>query len=337
MQLSTLRQDQIRAAGVASWGDDLDGDTAIAEALRAELWARRTVTRRPLCLRVAELMRLLREVEIDSVRRVLGDLERDGDVTVGDRGLLAAAPLRAVDLGSGSYLLAGGPETLRLQELLGCEVLARSGLRKVVGSDKALEGAIERVGGVVLTPERWAGLDRVPPADGAWLESLDGEYEHDARTVDSIPAECGDWRGYLPDAGSAAQRQRWKKSADGVAARLWRSRHDAGYWVHVWTAGHQPSHGAHLRLTGDVACRAMFALDRAAGHPIQMRISSTDDAVVLDAGAMLPRAEYRYLITFGERSDGTALQYRFPEASWPQVSSMLVSRLGVDIGAEDAT
>jgi hypothetical protein len=337
MQLSTLRKEQIHGAANASWGPDLTGDRAIAEALRAELWARRTVTRRPLCVRVAELMGPLRDVDIETVRRVLGDLERDGDVTVGDRGLLAAAPLRAVDLGNGSYLLAGGPETLRLRELLGCEVFGRAGLRKAMSSDKALVSAVERVGGVVLTPERWAGLDRVPPADAAWLESLDAEYEHDARAVDSIPAECGDWRGYLPDAGSTAQRQRWKKSTDDVAARLWRSRHDAGYWVHVWTAGHQPSHGAHLRLAGDVACRAMFALDRTAGHPIQMRISSTGGAVVLDAGAMLPRAEYRYLITFGERLEGAALQYRFPEASWPQVSSMLVSRLGVDIGAEDAT
>ncbi len=337
MQLSTLRMDQIRDASVASWGQELDGDAAIAEALRAELWARRTATRRPLCLRVAELMRPLRNVDIETVRRVLGDLERDGDVTVGDRGLLAAAPLRAVDLGTGSYLVAGGPETARLRKLLGGDVSARVGLRLVVGTEEAIGAGIEQMGGTMLTPERWAGLDRVPPAGDAWLESLDREYEHDACAVDSLPEECGDWRGYLPEDGAVAQRQRWKKPAEGMTAKLWRSRHDAGYWVYVWTSGDSPSDGPHLRLSGDVACRAMFALDRSTGQPVQMRITRSGDSVLLDAGAMLPRAEYRYLITFGERCDGAALQYRFPEKSWAKVSSMLASRLGVEIRAEDAT
>lgn len=335
MQIGTLRRDQIRGACAASWGDALDGDAAIAEALRAELWARRTVTRRPLCVRVAELMRPLRDVSLDSVRRVLGDLERDGDVTVGDRGLLAAAPVRAIDLGLGGYLIAGGPETPRLKTLLGGDVSARGGLRVVVGDGEAIKAGIAQVGGTVISVERWAGLDREPAAGDAWLEFLDTEYEHNAAPADSMPAECGDWRGYLPDA--VAQRQRWKKLADGVTAKLWRSRHDAGYWVYVWTNGEQPSHGSHLRLSGDVACRAMFALDRAVGHPIQMRFRSVDGTVVLETGAMLPRAEYRYLITFGERLEGAALQYRLPEASWPQVSSMLASRLGVEVVAEDAS
>ncbi len=337
MNLRTLKEDQLQRLAATSWGEQLNADSAIADALRAELWARRTAIRRSLCRKVVELMAPVRNVEQESVRRVLDQLERDGDVTGGDGGLIAPAPIRAIELGDDRYLLVGGPETARLKEIFGSDIGVQMGLRRATGcGDRFLE-ALSDVGGLVLTPDRWAGLDRTPPADEKWLAILDDELEHLGADADALPSECtDDWRCYVPRAASLHHRRWEKPSADG-AAQVWRCRHDRGYWLYLWTRGVAPSESSHLRLPGDAALRAMFALDRSAGHPIELEISEDEDHIVLNARGMLPRAEYRYLMTFGERSEEDGFRYRVPSESWAQVSSMLTSRLGVVIAQEGST
>ena len=337
MNLRTLKEEQLQRVAATSWGEDLNTDGAIADALRAELWVRRTAMRRSLCRKVVELMAPVRNVELESVRRVLDQLERDGDVTAGDSGLIASAPIRAIELGDDTYLLVGGPETARLKEMFGFDIGTQMGLRRATGCGERFLGALCDVGGVVLTPHRWAGLDRTPPADEEWLAILEDELEYLGADADALPAECSDdWRCYIPRAASLHHRRWAKPSADG-AAQLWRCRHERGYWVYLWTRGTVPSQSSHLRMPGDAALRAMFALDRSAGHPIELEISEDEDYIVLNARGMLPRAEYRYLMTFAERSAEDGFRYRVPSESWAQVSSMLTSRLGVVIAQEGST
>src|SRR2546422_200367 len=56
MHLVTLREAQILDVARHSWAGDVDSPATVAEALRAELWARQVSTRRALCQRVIGLM-----------------------------------------------------------------------------------------------------------------------------------------------------------------------------------------------------------------------------------------------------------------------------------------
>ncbi len=79
----------------------------IADQLRSELSARTTCSRRALCERVRQQLDPIKALELDEVRDVLSELENNGDVTPGPRGVIAAAPLRLVILGAGRYLVRG--------------------------------------------------------------------------------------------------------------------------------------------------------------------------------------------------------------------------------------
>jgi len=336
MNIHTLKDDQLQRTAATSWGEGLSSDNAIAEALRAELSARKTALRRSLCRKVVELMAPVRNVKLESVRRVLDQLERDGDATAGDGGLIALAPIRAIKLGDDAYLLAGGPETARLKETFGCDIGPQMSMRQATGCGKGFFGALNDMGGLVLTPHRWAGLDRTPPADVEWLAILDAELEHLGADANSLPSECGeDWRGYVPQA-RVLHRQRWAKPSAEGTAQLWRCRHEHGYWVYLWTGGAGPSESPHLRVSRDAALRTMFALDRNAGYPIELEASEEQEWVDIDVGGMLPKAEYRHLMTFAERCGVEGFRYRVLARSWPQVSSMLTSRLGVVISHKDS-
>jgi hypothetical protein len=333
MELVTLRETQIVEVARQSWAADPDSQTAVAEALRAELWARRVSTRRALCQRVVYLMQPVRRLDLDSVILILAELERSGDVTVGDSGRLAAAPLRAVDLGGGRYRLFGGPATTQLQQLLGQKAIADAFSRQVTLSEDSATVFRQRlaaIGGVIITPEQWSGLDRTPPADEAWLAGLDDELRHNPGAPAALQGGYDDWRCYVPDCGEAEPRLRWKKSPSDVPGCLWRARHARGFRIHVWTSGDNPLQGTHLRLSQDQAARTAFALDRAAGCSVVMEGKDDGAFLELSVRAFLPIAEYRFLLTLCERIEVTGIpRYRVPQHVWPQVVSTLETRLGV--------
>ena len=81
--------------------------------------------------------------------------------------MFATAPLRAVRLSPGRYAFHGTLPTSHLRRSLSCKDL-ESGVSRyaTVPADReaALADAVSQLGGVVLSPRRWAGLDRVPPA-----------------------------------------------------------------------------------------------------------------------------------------------------------------------------
>jgi hypothetical protein len=50
----------------------------------------------------------------------------------------------------------------------------------------------------------------------------------------------------------------------------------------------------------------------------------------LSTRAFVPTAEYRFLLTLGERIEAAGIpRYRVPKHVWPQVVSMLETRLGI--------
>jgi hypothetical protein len=71
-------------------------------------------------------------------------------------------------------------------------------------------------------------------------------------------------------------------------------------------------------------------LDRAAGCPVVIEGKGEEPFMDLSVRAFVPIAEYRFLLTLGERIEATGIpRYRVPQHVWPQVVSMLETRLGV--------
>jgi len=233
-------------------------------------------------------------------------------------------------------MLAGGPETLRLQQMLRCDIGSQVSMRRATGCGEGFIGALNEVGGLALTPHRWAGLDRTPPAGAEWLSILGDELEHLGAEAGSLPSECGDDLGCYDPRTRMLHHQRWVKPSAEGSAQLWRCRHERGYWVYLWTGGTAPSESPYLRLSRDAALRTMFALDRNAGYSIELEANDEQEWVAIDVGCMLPKAEYRFLMTFADRCGGEGFRYRVLVGLWPQVSSILTSRLGVVISKKDS-
>jgi hypothetical protein len=248
--------------------------------------------------------------------------------------MFAAAPLRVVRLAADRYALHGTLPTAHLRLLLPLKEL-EGGIPRhaTVATDQGavFSGAISRLGGLVLSPRRWAGLDRVPPASAEWLEELDhrlGQGPAPAGALDQ--GLVTPWQAYRADHGGP-QRQRWRSAGpkDGLSC-LWRARHEYGWWRFAWTAGGSPESSPHARLGRDEACRTQFALDRQAETSLPATLRQGPEGVEMQIDAFLPRAEYRFLTTLGKRveSDGPP-RYRVPLAGREEAEATLKERLGL--------
>jgi hypothetical protein len=248
--------------------------------------------------------------------------------------MFAAAPLRVVRLAAGRYALHGTLPTSHLRRSLPFKDL-EVGISRygTVAADEenTLAEAVSRLGGLVLSPRRWAGLDRVPPAGPEWLEELDHRLDQDR-----LPAGTPDgglatpWQGYRADAGGP-QRQRWRSAvAEDVQSCLWRARHESGWWRFAWTDGSSPGSAPLIRLGQDEACRTQFALDRQAESSVAALVRTGQHEVEMEVDAFLPRAEYRYLTTLGKRveTDGPP-RYLVPITAWEETVTTLQERLGL--------
>ncbi|HEY7307836.1 MAG TPA: hypothetical protein VH643_00615 [Gemmataceae bacterium] len=325
---------QLRDRAAALFGLDFRSPAALAEALRCELSARGMASGRSLCERAETLLQPLAALDTARVREVLEQLAASGDATSGPGGMFAAAPLRVVRLGAGRYALHGTLPTARLRLSLPLKDLEGGVTRyATVAADQetALADAISRLGGLVLSPRRWAGLDRVPPAGPEWLEELSHRLDQDR-----VPAGALDdglvtpWQAYRPDVGGPPG-QRWRSAeAEDAHPGLWRARHEYGWWRFSWTGGRSPGSAPHTRLTRDEARRTQFALDRQAGSSLAVVVRKGQNDVELEVDAFLPRAEYRYLTTLGRRveADGPP-RYLVPIGTWEEAAATLQERLGV--------
>ena len=316
-------------------GRPLDSTETIAEALRHEISARGTSTRRTVCQQVADQLGAFIPIERDLVRVVLDDLERCGDVASAPGGRVAATPLRLVRTGGGRYAVISTIPASGLSVDLPSGKISERGIQRqlsVEGAVEPFEETVRSLGGHLIPVERWAGLDRVPPCGEEWLQQLAFRFESEKASPESWESDRLDvWMAYLPDASIPTQRRRWVNAAKAEdRGKLWRTRHAGGWWVYAWSEAGPPDQQDSLKLRQDDALRTAFSLDRLSEAPLEFSWTG-DKEVALTVDGFLPRAEFRHLNVTGvqERDETGAYVYRFPGEVWPEVATLLTHRLGV--------
>lgn len=307
---------------------------SLTEMLRHELWARGITSRRALCERINALVRPLADVSIDTIRGIFDEMERTGDLTVGPRGAVAAAPLRIVSSGDDRYRLFGTLPNRYLLDYVPQTKYVGTARELNAVSVESLDALLVKYGGVHLSVERWAGFDRVLPAGLKWLEHLNSRLETETENPDFFDAEVRDtWMVFRPAGGKGKGQSLWKKPFDNDEGHLWRGWSIYGWPISLWTSGGSPSVIQSMRLTSDEASRTVFSLAIEAGKPIVIRADVTGPDVMMYLENFLPLAEYRYLMTVGELQDteGSQRVFRISLDAWPGVEKTLRDRLGVII------
>jgi hypothetical protein len=323
MEISVLKHPQVRGLFEQALGAPLSTTEAAADLLRQEVTARGRCAKHLLVARVCRLAAPAMLLEPEDVADLCDDLEREGDVVVGEGGIVYPAPSRVISLGDGTHRFVCAIPSVRLRALFEGEWTHR-GVRRDCCLRGTAENAARALGGIVLTPEAWAGFDRVPPADGEWIEALDARLAHAPEPLGSLERdEALEWRGLALD----PQGPRWMRTE---SARLWRARHRWAGWFHAWSAGASPSVGPFVKLRADDGARTTYAFGRSSEHPLQARLSTGAGEATLTLPAWLPLAEYRYLAAIAEcaKRDGSSSEWNIPTSIVDEASSALSTRLG---------
>ena len=331
MRLTPLPGNRAADTLVASLGSDPTTLSGTADLLRAEVSARGS------CLRSATIARVVRFVEPavalqrDTVAEVCEGLERAGDFQAGDGGWLFATPVRAIPVGSSTLRVVSSSPTSALKALL-AGTWAGDGISRscqVSGVDEnGLRQLLAAFGGVVLTPEEWAGFSRTPPADKGWLGGLD-------RRLQSIPEPAGSldrdhplsWAGLVASGDGA----RWTSGEAASSATLWRARNRWGYWLYAWTGKGSPASVSFVSIRGDEGARTAFALASVLGTPFTADVERRAQDVVIGLPTWVPSAEYRYLAISGKSLPSERNRWSFPVERAISVTDTLRERLGVVI------
>ncbi len=312
---------------------------SIAELLRAEVTSRGSCARWMVVRRVAALLAPVVVAEPERLDDVCDDLERAGDFECAPGAELFATPVRAVELANSEWRIIGSAPLTWLQSKLPgswtCEGIARL-CRVADGEAPSWREKVASAGGVVISPDVWAGFDRAPRAGSGWLGDLDARLQLHPEAAGSLEAAGPfEWAGFSTD----GERTVWRSAATAADARLWRARTRWAYWRYAWTSGGPPSVRAFLSLTTDEGARSVFAVAAAAGRPISLRIEGTGDETSLVFAQWLPRAEFRYLsiVTSTSERAGSSVRWKIPQHRATEVLARLRDRLSVEVeGAHGA-
>ena len=311
-------------------GVEPTSDEALADLLRTGVHARGQTPRALALGRVSRLLRPVVDVDEERLATACDSLVREGDLICAPGAVLAATPLRAVPLASRVARLYSSLPNTTLAALLGVPSENRGATRTVVWED-GLSASVEKAGGRVLSPEAWAGLDHVPPADDALLSRLDERLAWESETAGSLEGDgLLDWLGWVPD----GQPPAWRREAGG--SRLWWAR--TAYRGHrrAWAAGNgSPAECSFISLTADEADRTRFALLRLAGASPPVFIERSEGHSILEVPAWLPRPEYRWLSLQAEMIDDSSqgARWRLPPDEESLVAALLSKRLGLKVEA----
>ena len=309
-------------------GRDPGSPDGIADLLRSEVSSRGRCPRHFAIGRVCRLVAPAVTLDPALVDDVCDDLERQGDVVLAEGAVLHPVPVRIVTLGDGVCRFVCTVPSRRLMEAVPGEWLQR-GVRRDCRMKQPIATAAATLGGIVLTPEAWAGLNNAPIADASFIRCLDARLEAAPGPAGSLDHEEPlQWSTCEVIAGGA----RWRgKAQDGVVAKLWRARHRWRRWIYAWTAGDAPSKQSFLSLHPDDGARAVYALGVAAGIFLRARVERSREHAVVTIPAWLPVAEYRYLSTCAESTatDTPGVHWTVPLSRFDAVSATLASRLGL--------
>lgn len=307
-------------------GADPASDEGLCGLLRAEVHARGQAPRSVTIDRVLHLVEPVMEVNPERLASLVDALVREGDLVRAPGGALWATPLRAVPFVNGRARLFSSLPGHALAKVLGAEPEARGAIRSVAWQ-QAMGASVAAVGGRVLTPEGWAGLDRAPIANDAFLANLDERLAWEAEPPASLERDGPlEWRAWVPD----GERPGWRRDATGAC--LW--------WAHTSLRGHRrawssgggsPATAPFIELSFDDADRARFALSRRAGTGAVVAVRRIDGHAVIEVPSWLPRPEYRWLSLQAEAAgDGVqTTRWRLPMDAVLTVADLLAERLGL--------
>src|SRR5262249_28861517 len=149
-------------------GHEPGSPEAVADLLRSEVSARGRCPRHFAIGRVCRLATPAITLDAAQVEDVCDALELNGDVLLADGGLLHPAPVRVVDLGDGSCRFICSIPSRALVSAAPGDWSERGVLRDCRPA-KSIAEIARALGGIVLTPAAWAGLDGVPSANAAFL------------------------------------------------------------------------------------------------------------------------------------------------------------------------
>lgn len=326
MEIRLRPADYAQQAAHRFWGDTSRPEV-VADLVRAEVTARGSSTRWAIARRVARGA----SIELATVEEICRQLEAEGDVSAARGGVLHVTPVRLISCGTAEYRIISSLPTRNLQAKLSSTIDAR-GVRRTLHASHdgdALGLSVAKVGGIILTPEQWAGLALAPAADEAWLRALDTRLTWLPEAAWSLERDGAlDWQGLTLTDGDL----RYRRGAEG--ARLWRARSPFGRWLYAWgSPGASPAAGEFVSLTWDDANRTTFAVARGGNTPVAAALTRDESDAVLKLDAWLPRSEFRYLSTIATPT-GERGAWLIPAPRVDDIVTTLEDRLGLDIKAE---
>src|SRR5262249_47939111 len=144
----------------------------------------RHATRSTLARRVQQSIAPAMVLERELVLGVCAELARAGDFNAAPGGVLFATPLRSIALTEVDFRVVSSAPTAWLLASLG-GVWALDGVLRTCRIDSGTGAEwcvrVSAQGGIVITPETWAGLNTSPKADASWLSSLDARFDFAAK------------------------------------------------------------------------------------------------------------------------------------------------------------
>lgn len=299
-----------------------DSIEALADLVRAEVHARKHAPRAATLARVTRLVAPAVSIDEQRLDEACDALEREGDVVLNPGGMLYATPTRVVAIEKSARVFSSVP-TRVLAKALGRDISAKGASRTVASVDGLTE-AVAKVGGLMVPPEAWAGLDRSPNADPAFLAKLEQRLEWQALGAGSLEKDGAlEWRAWQVTPEGA----RWRRSNEG---QLWWARTRFGGHHRAWTAGASPTTSAFITLSPDDADRARFALSRKVAAASVLRVERSGKRVTIEVPGWLPRPEYRWLsLHAAPVADSKGMRWEVSADSEAQITKLLAERLGL--------
>jgi hypothetical protein len=303
-----------------------DSIEALCDLVRAEVHARKHAPRAATLSRVARLFAPAITLDEQRLDEACDALEREGDVMLNPGGILYATPTRVVAIEKSARVFSSLP-TRALAKALGRDISAKGASRTITSVDGLTE-AVAKVSGVMVPPEVWAGLDRAPNADAAFLEKLDQRLEWQALGAGSLEKDGAlDWRTWQVTPEGA----RWRRSNEG---QLWWARTRFGGHHRAWTASASPATSPFVTLSPDDGDRARFALARNVAAASILRVERSGKRVTLEVPGWLPRPEYRWLSLHAVPvAESKGVRWEISTDNEDQIMKLLGERLGLIVEA----
>lgn len=324
MTLSHVTREEAVKLLAQSQAGTPDSIEALCDLVRAEVHARKHAPRAATLSRVARLLAPAITLDEQRLDEACDALEREGDVMLNPGGILYATPTRVVAIEKSARVFSSLP-TRALSKALGRDISAKGASRTITSVD-GLNEAVGKVSGVMVPPEAWAGLDRSPNADAAFLAKLDQRLEWQALGAGSLEKDGAlEWRAWQVTPEGA----RWRRSNEG---QLWWARTRFGGHHRAWTAGASPATSAFITLNPDDADRARFALSRKVAAASVLRVERSGKCVTIEVPGWLPRPEYRWLsLHAASVADSKGMRWEVSTDSEDQITKLLAERLGLTV------